>query len=74
MSKVYPNPTYGTVHLELNNFADELKVMDITGKTLISKANPDKQESIDLSDYNSGIYIIQLKFGNDVLYNKVVKK
>lgn len=74
ISKVYPNPTYGTVHLELNSFADELKVMDITGKTLISKANPDKQESIDLSDYNSGIYIIQVKFGNDVLYNKVVKK
>ncbi len=48
VAKVYPNPTYGTVHLEMNNFADELKVMDITGKTLITIANPDKQESIDL--------------------------
>ncbi len=73
-SKVYPNPTYGTVHLELNSFADELKVIDITGKTLISIENPQKQETIDLSDYHSGIYIIQLKFGNKVSYNKVVKK
>ncbi len=72
--KVYPNPTYGTVHLEMNRFADELKVMDITGKTLISVANPEKQESIDLSEYHSGIYLIQLKFGDNVLYNKVVKK
>jgi len=73
-AKVYPNPTYGTVHLELNSFADELKVMDITGKTLISISNPEKQLSIDLSDYHSGIYVVQLKIGNDVLYNKVVKK
>ena len=73
-AKVYPNPTYGTVHLELNSFADELRVMDITGKTLISISNPDKQLSIDLSDYHSGIYVIQLKVGSDVLYNKLVKK
>ena len=73
-AKVYPNPTYGTVHLEMNSFADELRVMDITGKTLISIANPEKQASIDLTDYHSGIYVIQLKYGTKVLYNKVVKK
>jgi len=74
VSKVYPNPTYGTVNLELNKFADELKVMDITGKTLITIANPERKETLDLSDYHSGIYVIQMKFGNDVKYNKVVKK
>ena len=73
-AKVYPNPTYGNVHLEMNNFADELKVMDITGKTLVTITNPEKQETVDLTDFHSGIYIIQMKFGNDVLYNKVVKK
>ncbi len=73
-ARVYPNPTYGSVHLDLNRFADELKVMDITGKTLIRKSNPEKQETIDLSGYHSGIYVIYLKFGNDVLYYKLVKK
>ena len=48
--------------------------MDITGKTLITIANPERQETLDLSDYHSGIYVIQIKFGNDVKYNKVVKK
>lgn len=72
--KVYPNPTYGSVTLELSDYADELKVMDITGKTLFSIASPDRQESIDFSDHHSGIYVIQLKYGNKVFYHKVVKK
>lgn len=72
--KVYPNPTYSSVTLELSRSADELKVMDITGKTLFSIASPDQQENIDLSDYHSGIYVIQLKYGTEVLYHKVVKK
>ncbi len=73
-ARVYPNPTYGMVQLELNTYADELKVMDITGKTILRMVNPGKDEVIDLSGYNSGIYIINLKFGDDMRHFKVVKK
>lgn len=73
-TRVYPNPTYDIVQIETDRFADELKVMDITGKTILSISDPGKQASIDLSDYHSGIYVIHLRFGNDVLYYKLVKK
>jgi len=73
-ARVYPNPTYGMVQLDLNSYADELKVMDITGKTILRMVNPGKEEVIDLTGYNSGIYIINLKFGNDMKHFKVVKK
>lgn len=73
-AKVYPNPSYGIVTVELNRQADELRVMDITGKTMVTLVNPDRQESIDLSEYHSGIYVIQLKIGDEVLYHKVMKK
>lgn len=71
---VYPNPTYGMVYLELNDFADELAVMDITGKTVLREMNPGQDIAIDLSEFNSGIYVINVKTGEKVQYFKVVKK
>ncbi len=71
---VYPNPTYGLVNMELNTFADELTVMDITGKTVLRKFNPGQEISVDLSEFNSGIYVIHVKTGEKVQYFKVVKK
>jgi len=71
---VYPNPTYGMVQLNLNTLADELAVMDITGKTVHRKLNPGRDISLDLSEYNSGIYVINVKSGEKVHYFKVVKK
>jgi hypothetical protein len=48
--------------------------MDMTGKTILRKTDLGKEESIDLSGYHSGLYIIQLRFGDDSFYYKVVKK
>lgn len=73
-ARVYPNPTYGIVQLELNRFADELKVLDMTGKTLQRKTDVGSEDAIDLSAYHSGIYLIYLKFGDEVMYYKVMKK
>ena len=72
--RAYPNPTYGLVNLELNEFANELAVMDITGKTVLRKLDPGKEIAIDLSEFNSGIYVINVKTGEKDQYFKVVKK
>ena len=71
---IYPNPTGGVVELELNTAADELKVMDMTGKMIMSRSNLKSQETIDLSGYSNGIYIFQLQIGEDFKHIKVIKK
>jgi hypothetical protein len=73
-ARFYPNPTDGLMKLDANSQADEMKVMDMTGKTILRKTDLGKEESIDLSGYHSGLYIIQLRFGDDSHYYKVVKK
>jgi hypothetical protein len=73
-AKIYPNPTYGNLHLELSDYADELKVMDITGKIVLNRVNLDRNETVDLSGFNNGIYLIHLKSGDDVIFHKVVKR
>lgn len=72
--KVFPNPTYGLVNMELDTYADELAVMDITGKTVLRKLNPGQEITVDLSEFNSGIYVIHVRTGEKAQYFKVVKK
>ena len=73
-ARVYPNPTYGQLQLELDRPADGLRVMDLTGKTVMSKASVGMEDSIDLEEFNAGIYVIALQFGDEVVYYKVMKK
>lgn len=73
-ARIYPNPTRGNVELELNRPADWLKVMDMTGKTVVTRSSLKLRESIDLSEYSNGIYIFQLQLGDDLMHIKVIKK
>lgn len=57
--EIYPNPTNGIVNLEFaDNNIQKLIISDITGKTIIEKINIQQNETIDLSSFESGIYII----------------
>jgi len=69
----YPNPTQGIIHLEMNHFADEVKVLDMTGRTVLRKSNLDRKDVIDLSDYHNGIYLIQVRFGRETVHFNVIK-
>ncbi|MFZ1703343.1 MAG: reprolysin-like metallopeptidase [Saprospiraceae bacterium] len=72
---LYPNPTDGlvSVYLEspLLNAAD-LTIYDIHGKPVF-QANIQHRIELDMKDYRSGIYIIQLKTGSAILQKKLIK-
>ena len=74
LGSLHPNPTSGRVEMELNARADMLKVMDITGKTVLTRSNLQVRETVDLSGYNNGIYIFQLQVGDELFHVKVIKK
>ena len=79
--EVYPNPSYGVFNLNINaidlNNA-ELKVIDIVGKVVYEQGELSVQGSqtvsIDLSEYPSGIYFIQVKNENHSVSKKVFLK
>jgi len=77
--KIFPNPTNGKIKFE---FADnnpvrtgqQIKVTDLTGKTIIEKQEIQQNESIDLSGFGSGIYIISIETDKEIFTTKIVKE
>ncbi len=67
---IYPNPTDGIVNFELASSVNAVEIYNMDGKLLLRKEVQYANETIDLSDYASGIYLINLK-GNQ--FSKTVK-
>ncbi len=73
---IYPNPTNGIVNInfyKVQNF-EKVEISDITGKTIIIKRIIQQNETIDLSDFENGIYIISIQTDNEIFTRKIIKK
>lgn len=69
--KYYPNPVKNTFAVSTNLFEiQELNVVDLSGKTLISNLVNDFKSEIDFSKLSKGMYFVKIKsFGNE----KIIK-
>ena len=74
---LYPNPADKTITLQVKNQnIKQLKVdiMDITGKTVLSKSMTANSEEIDINKLSSGMYFISLKQDGKTLgFQKLLK-
>lgn len=71
----YPNPTNGLVHIKLKNSDfKSLTVLDITGKILLQKTVLGPENSIDLSNFLSGIYLIKLTIDDTQFTGRIIKE
>ncbi|MEA2043298.1 MAG: T9SS type A sorting domain-containing protein [Bacteroidota bacterium] len=72
---IYPNPTSGILNFEFaNTNIQKLTISDITGKQIIEKENIQQNETIDLSSFVNGIYIIKTQTDKEILTTKIVKE
>lgn len=72
---VYPNPTKGMVYLvsEGKNSPFTVEIYDLQGRHLDSKTCNSKTESINISGYESGVYIFKVTSEGSVNEIRVVK-
>ena len=71
----YPNPTNGLVHLKLKSGdLKSLTVLDITGKILLEKTVLGSENTIDLSNFLSGIYLIKLTADDTLFTGRIIKE
>ena len=78
---IYPNPTNGQFKV---NFSDtwqgdvDCNIIDIFGRSIYSRIldnnNSTSSHSIDISDSNDGIFIVQLVQGDKKTMQKIVKE
>lgn len=78
---IYPSPSNGLIHINLNNSNDNIVAISataLTGKLVLQKSYDENQEikkaTLDLSGNNPGIYLISILTGTRSSTRKVLLK
>ena len=72
---IYPNPTTGIINFNFTNKEiKNLKITNLTGKTIYEKSEIKQIEAFDLSEFSTGIYIITIQSNNEIFTTKLIKK
>ena len=75
---LYPNPTSGSVRVDLSGIPDEINnitVYDMTGRAMINmpvNENSDKLFTINTASLNAGVYVVEVS-GNTKYVQKLIK-
>jgi hypothetical protein len=71
---IAPNPTKSVVNVTITNNYDRLWVSDISGRTVyVSNQNSSNQLTIDLSQYDNGLYFLNIESEGERVVKKIVK-
>lgn len=71
--KVYPNPTQGLLNLEIKESLEEVFLSNAQGQRLIELGNLESgNQSIDLSPYPVGMYLVNYVYQNKVFSEKLI--
>lgn len=73
--KVYPNPATDLIYLSYDNqiSIDQVEIFDVVGKKVLV-STIDGNNSINISQLNSGVYLVKVYSGNAHTVQKIVKK
>lgn len=70
---IFPNPAQSELFVEMKSTASFVRILDITGKEIIHQnVNGNETLKLDVSDFASGVYTIQMEVDGKVLNSKVI--
>jgi hypothetical protein len=72
--KVYPNPNSGVFTLQFDHLQGEeaaLRVLNSSGKLVYTSMLTQTKTSIDLGDLASGLYLVEITNGTNVIFQKI---
>ncbi|RXM39331.1 hypothetical protein BOQ62_12185 [Chryseobacterium sp. CH21] len=71
---IFPNPTKGLLQIKTRKGIDELFLYDLAGKIIVRKEKlPEGKNTIDLTYYPQGIYLVRIKTNDQWETFKVIK-
>lgn len=74
--QLFPNPVDDILNLVYQNEMDgntSIVLLNMQGQVLLKKEIAQKQNSIDISSFPKGVYLVQLKYKNNINTKKFVK-
>jgi hypothetical protein len=74
---MYPNPSNGLFNIRINQYVGKvtIEVVDLNGRLVYSQNNTDfnVEKSIDMSQFQSGMYIVKVNNNQVNFSQKIVK-
>jgi PKD repeat protein len=70
--EIYPNPTSGLFTINTNNKITKIEIIDLLGRILFVKNNPDNIINLDLSEFNKGLYFVKFYSDSEVSSYKLI--
>ncbi len=73
---IFPNPTNGIINFNFDSLPTQnisIEIFDLNGKKVKDTHNTQNNWSIDLSDLNPGIYIVNLNIDGRVFPSRIIK-
>jgi uncharacterized surface protein with fasciclin (FAS1) repeats len=67
---LFPNPVSSTLYVENSELINELRIYDLTGRLVFSQVVNDNTTSINVSEFKTGVYIMQVMTVNGVASQK----
>ncbi len=71
---LFPNPSNGVFQVNYAGVGSfDIRVLSLDGKEQVTANNLSHSHQINLTNYASGLYIMEMKIGEDVFYGKLIK-
>jgi hypothetical protein len=70
---IYPNPTDGLINVYAPEGA-RLSLIDLNGRILQEKEQGATETQFDLSEFAQGVYLVEVRTGDGVHRQRVIKK
>jgi hypothetical protein len=72
---IYPNPTSGLLNIKTLENIENIKLFDLNGRLLQNKTTQNvKEETIDLSTFAAGVYLVEVQTETGKFFKEIVKK
>jgi len=72
--QVYPNPATSGIYIQSEQMPEHIRITDLSGKTMLERLHPQRNQAIDIEALQPGVYLIQLRTGGTTLIHKLIKQ
>ncbi|MCG8698710.1 MAG: T9SS type A sorting domain-containing protein [Bacteroidales bacterium] len=74
--KIYPNPAYSTLTIELNKLQESniVEIFNTNGQLMLSRKLNNNMEQINLETLKQGLYLVKIQNGSSIQTRTIIKK
>ena len=72
IARVFPNPANGVIHVQMEAAANQMSLIDMTGKVVYTNNQPGANQEIEVSNLKNGVYVLQIEQNGKMYQTRVV--